>query len=409
MAGAEQSWAFLLAVCAISCLGTNAGNKFDIPVGKLFTYELMRETFQNDFQPLSVLTGILYNDPMVFKCNLMGFPDLPEWLRLTQRHPYDNGFLYGTPTVAGKSIIEIYAINKRTYETTKEKLIIQAFAEAILPYQAEFFLKLREIEKVLPSSVQDEIKRDLQMLWKTTQLEVVNITNALDRGGRVPLPLAGHYEGVYVKVGSEQYFSECLLKMLTPEQQRQCETGSRVKIPGGCNFCNIPGNCITCPEPTAPPPTTGPGILGDRGLFAPPESPPDRDFLPDYLVTVIVPLVLAVILCALLAYVMCCRREGVEKRNAKTSEIQLYHHYTVHGNRDELRSMAGGRGVAPPLSTLPMFNFRTGERAPPLHEEGRFGSALGEYLRPVLIGGLPSVYFHCSPPPHPSPPRPPQD
>lgn len=65
------------------------------------------------------------------------------------------------------------------------------------------------------------------------------------------------------------------------------------------------------PEPTESPPTMGPGILGDRGVFAPPESPPDRDFLPDYLVTVIVPLVLAIILCVLLAYVMCCRREGV--------------------------------------------------------------------------------------------------
>ena len=65
----------------------------------------------------------------------------------------------------------------------------------MLPYQAEFFLKLREIEKVLPSSVQNEIKQDLQKLWKTTELQIVNITNALDRGGRVPLPLAGHYEG----------------------------------------------------------------------------------------------------------------------------------------------------------------------------------------------------------------------
>ena len=44
---------------------------------------------------------------MVFKCNLQYSPDLPEWLRLTQRHPYDNGFLYGTPTSAGKSIIEV--------------------------------------------------------------------------------------------------------------------------------------------------------------------------------------------------------------------------------------------------------------------------------------------------------------
>ncbi|CAL8309466.1 unnamed protein product [Boreogadus saida] len=374
----KRSWVFFLAVCAICSLGADADIKFNIPVGKLFTFELMRETFQNDFQPLSVLTGILYNDPMVFKCNLQYSPDLPEWLRLTQRHPYDNGFLYGTPASAGKSIVEIYAINKRTYETTKEKLIIQAFAENMLPYQAEFFLKLREIEKVLPSSVQNEIKQDLQKLWKTTELQIVNITNALDRGGRVPLPLAGHYEGVYVKVGSEQYFSECLLKVLTPDQQRQCQAGARVKIPGGCNYCNIPGNCITwcktqlfdfsSPEPSAPPPTMGPGVLEDGGVFEPPEAPPSRDFLPDYLVTVIVPLVLGLILLALLAYVMCCRREGVEKRNIKTSEIQMYHHHTIHGNRDELRSMAEGRRVAP-LSTLPMFNFRTGERFAPLQSD----------------------------------------
>ena len=145
---------FISTVCAICSFGADADIKFNIPVGKLFTYELMRETFQNDFQPLSVLSknlpstflpwlsimrqlhtvmlpenrepwesepwvsplwslpephsaGILYNDPMVFKCNLQYSPDLPEWLRLTQRHPYDNGFLYGSPTSAGKSIIEV--------------------------------------------------------------------------------------------------------------------------------------------------------------------------------------------------------------------------------------------------------------------------------------------------------------
>lgn len=70
-----------------------------------------------------------------------------------------------------------------------------SLAEKLLPYQAEFFIQLREIEKVLPSAVQDEIKQDLQKLWGTEALEVTNITNALDRGGRVPLPIAGHFEG----------------------------------------------------------------------------------------------------------------------------------------------------------------------------------------------------------------------
>lgn len=51
--------------------------------------------------------GRLYDDPMTFKCNRQNFPDLPEWLRFTQRHPYDNGFLYGTPLSPGKNVIEV--------------------------------------------------------------------------------------------------------------------------------------------------------------------------------------------------------------------------------------------------------------------------------------------------------------
>ncbi|XP_042364391.1 alpha-sarcoglycan [Plectropomus leopardus] len=379
MAGC-RSWLFFLTVCAVSLFGANAEIKVTIPVGRLFTYELLRETFQNDFEPLSKLyAGRLYDDPMIFKCNRQNFPDLPEWLRFTQRHPYDNGFLYGTPTSEGKSIIEIYAINKRSYEATRQILVIKITAEEMLPYQAEFFIGLREIERVLPSSVQDEIKQDIQKLWDTEELEIVNITNALDRGGRVPLPLAGHFEGVYVKAGSQQQFSDCLLRVSTPEHQRQCRAGGKVKAPRGCNFCTIPSNCITwCKtelfdltqkEPTLPPPTMGSGILEEGGEFDPPESPPSRDYFPDYIVTVIVPLILAIILCILLAYIMFGRREGVAKRNARTNHIQLYHHHTIHDNSDELRHMAANRRAPAPLSTLPMYNSRTGDTAPPLQSE----------------------------------------
>ncbi|XP_021176748.2 alpha-sarcoglycan isoform X2 [Fundulus heteroclitus] len=340
----------------------------------------MREYFQNVFEPLSKLyAGLLHDDPMIFKCNKQGFPDLPEWLRFIQRQPDDNGFLYGTPTSPGKTFIEIYAINKQSYDTAKELLVIKVVPEKMLPYQAEFFLALREVEKVLPSSVQIEIQQDLQKLWNNDALEIVNITNALDRGGRVPLPLAGHYEGVYVKVGSRKYFSRCLQRVMTPEHQRQCAAGAKVKVPGECSFCKIPSNCITwCKTelfdltkvaPAPPSPTMGSGILEDGGYFDPPESPPDRDYFPDYIVTVIVPLIIAVLLCLLLAYIMYGRREGVAKRNARTNNIQLYHQQTIHGNTEELRGMASHRGVPAPLSTLPMFNSRTGERASPLQSD----------------------------------------
>uniref|UniRef100_A0A3P9IRF4 Sarcoglycan, alpha n=1 Tax=Oryzias latipes TaxID=8090 RepID=A0A3P9IRF4_ORYLA len=371
---------FFLTVCAASLFGAKAEVKFTIPVGRLFTHELTKETIQSDLEPLRKLYDEnFYNDPIIFKCKQQNFPDLPEWLRFIQRHPNDNGFLYGTPTSPGKSIIEVYAVNKRSYEAAKETLVIKIVEGNMLPYQAEFFIALREIERVLPSSVQNEIKQDLQKLWNTESLEIVNMTNALDRGGRVPLPIAGHYEGVYVKVGSHKYFSECLLKILKPEHQRQCAVEPRAKGPGGCNFCSIPSNCITwCKtklfdltkrEPKPPAPSMGSGILEAGGDFNPPDSPPGRDYFPDYIVTVIVPLILAFVLCLLLAFIMFGRREGLTKRNARTDEIQLYHHYTIHGNTDELRGMAGRRGVPPPLSTLPMFNSRTGERASPLHSD----------------------------------------
>lgn len=225
----------------------------------------------------------------------------------------------------------------------------------------------------------DEIKQDLQRMWGTDRLEFVNITSALDRGGRVPLPLAGHYEGVYVKMGSDQFYSKCLLKLQTPEHQRQCEAGGRTRDIGDCATCTIPSNCVTwckstlidLSQPVAlpPAPTMGSGILEAGGQYDPPESPPLRDYFPDYIVTMLLPLVLAIILCLLLSYIMCCRREGVDKRDARTPEIQLYHHHTIHGNSSELRSMAQTRGAHPPLSALPMFNFRTGESAPPFQSD----------------------------------------
>lgn len=56
-------------VFAVSLLGANGEIKFTIPVGKLFTYELMRETFQNDFEPLSKLYGKSLNHTNSLVCH----------------------------------------------------------------------------------------------------------------------------------------------------------------------------------------------------------------------------------------------------------------------------------------------------------------------------------------------------
>ena len=66
---------------------------------------------------------------MIFKCNRQNYPDLPEWLRFTQRHPYDNGFLYGTPTSPGKSVIEVW--RQLSGFTTRKHMILSSYCNKL--------------------------------------------------------------------------------------------------------------------------------------------------------------------------------------------------------------------------------------------------------------------------------------
>lgn len=54
-------------VCVAGLFGANAEIKFTIPVGKFFTYELMREIFKNDFEPLSKLYRKLHSSKFTKK------------------------------------------------------------------------------------------------------------------------------------------------------------------------------------------------------------------------------------------------------------------------------------------------------------------------------------------------------
>lgn len=59
------------------------------------------------FLPLAVPPTVR----LTYQAHLQGHPDLPRWLRYTQRSPYNPGFLYGTPTPEdrGRQVIEVPA------------------------------------------------------------------------------------------------------------------------------------------------------------------------------------------------------------------------------------------------------------------------------------------------------------
>ncbi|NWH74300.1 SGCA protein, partial [Piaya cayana] len=216
--------------------------------------------------------------------------------------------------------LQVLAYNRHTYGTAAQSLIITITPApgGEPPYQAEFLVGNRNVEELLPEAAQEMFLQDTAGVWERGDLRVINITSALDRGGRVPLPIEGRKEGVYVKVGSWGAFSQCLASAASPQSRLRCSLGQQPLASCYDTFapqfiirwCNLTLLQVW-PSPTTPGPVWGSGVLEDEGDFQPPTEAPPLDLLPGYLVTLLVPLAVAALLCLLLGHLMCCRREGV--------------------------------------------------------------------------------------------------
>ncbi|NXT44182.1 SGCA protein, partial [Pelecanoides urinatrix] len=215
---------------------------------------------------------------------------------------------------------QVLAYNRHTYETVAQQLVITVIPApgGEPPYQGEFLVGNRNVEELLPAAMREIFLQATAGVWERDDLHVINVTSALDRGGRVPLPIEGRKEGVYVKVGSRGTFSPCLASAASPESRFHCSLGQQPLASCYDTFaphftirwCNL-SLLQVWPSPTVPGPTWGSGVLEEGGDFQPPTEVTPQDLLPGYLVTLLVPLAVAVLLCLLLGHLMCCRREGV--------------------------------------------------------------------------------------------------
>nr|XP_055075963.1 epsilon-sarcoglycan isoform X2 [Misgurnus anguillicaudatus] len=342
--------------------------------GVLFVHVLEREYFKGEFPPYPK-AGDASNDPITFNTNLKGYPDRPGWLRYIQRTPHSDGVLYGSPTgelVSNPTIIEITAYNRRTFETARHNLVIHIMSteEFPLPYQAEFFIKNMNVEEMLASEVLGDFLGAVKNVWQPERLNAINITSALDRGGRVPLPINDLKEGVYVMVGADVQFSSCLREVETPQNQLRCSQemepviscDKKFRAQFNIDWCKISLVDITKVVPVhSNRPDPGTGVLLDIGEYNPPsQSLKSRDYFTDFVVTLAVPSAVALVLFFIIGYTMCCRREGV---------IQLVHHSSIQKSTKELRSMSKNREISWPLSTLPVFHPVSGEVVPPIHPD----------------------------------------
>ncbi|CDQ83789.1 unnamed protein product [Oncorhynchus mykiss] len=268
-------------------------------------------------------------------------------------------------------VFQIIAYNRRTFETARHNLVINIMSteEYPLPYQAEFYIKNMNVEEMLASEVLGDFLGAVKNVWQPERLNAVNITSALDRGGRVPLPINNLKEGVYVMVGADVQFSSCLREVENFQNQLRCSQemepviscDKKFRAQFDIDWCKI--NLVDITKMImihSNRPDPGTGVLPDIGGYnPPPESLKSRDFFADFLITLAVPSAVAMVLFSVLGYSMCCRREGV---------IQLVHHSSIQKSTKELRSMSKNREISWPLSTLPVFS-QSGEVVPPIHPD----------------------------------------
>uniref|UniRef100_A0A2K5HUE9 Dystroglycan-type cadherin-like domain-containing protein n=1 Tax=Colobus angolensis palliatus TaxID=336983 RepID=A0A2K5HUE9_COLAP len=219
-------WTPLLVVLLAGLGDTEAQQTTLHPlVGHVFVHTLDHETFLSLPEHVAVPPAVR----ITYHAHLQGHPDLPRWLRYTQRSPHHPGFLYGsaTPEDRGRQVIEVTAYNRDSFDTTQQRLVLEIGDSEgpLLPYQAEFLVRSHDVEEVLPSTPANRFLSALGGLWEPGELQLLNITSALDRGGRVPLPIGGRKEGVYIKVGSASPFSTCLKMVASPDSHARCAQG----------------------------------------------------------------------------------------------------------------------------------------------------------------------------------------
>ncbi|NWW41750.1 SGCA protein, partial [Panurus biarmicus] len=204
---------------------------------------------------------------------------------------------------------QVLAYNRRTFATVSQRLLIAVSPApgGDAPFQAEFLVGNRNVEELLPEVAREMFLQASAGVWERGDLHIINVTSALDRGGRVPLPIEGRREGVYVRVGSHSPFSPCLASAASPQSRSRCHRGQRPLASCYDTFAPLQ----VWPSPTTPGPVWGPGVLEEGGDFEPPTQVVPRELLPGFLVTLLVPLAVAALLCLLLGHLMCCRREGV--------------------------------------------------------------------------------------------------
>lgn len=294
-----------------------------------------------------------------YSASLLNMPDLPRWMFCQHPSGFRDAFLYGSPEEPGIVHIQIIALNKTSYDTYRKvmKLNVQR-RKSQAQYEVEMkFLNLN-VEDMFQG---DRLSRLVELfrsdLWEESDVTYVTmVVSSLDVGGRLPLN-PKEKEGVVVRVGGNADFSrklQDLERQVQPLRNRMpCPRDykktfveymfrRRNFISDWCSFR------LVTEEKRSP-------AESSRGLSDPayssilltsddfkPQSVnlPRRDFLFDFIVSIVVPCSIVTVISMVLTCVVCCNREGMVKREEETESLQMSQYNSIQRTTNQVRHLA---------------------------------------------------------------------
>ncbi|XP_054722017.1 epsilon-sarcoglycan-like [Uloborus diversus] len=314
-------------------------------------------------------------DQLEYSASLLDMPDLPNWMFCHHPENSSDAFLYGSAEDSGLVEIEIVALNKNTYETSRKIMKLEVEPRSsVAQYEVEMkFLNLN-VDDMFRS---DRLNRLVEVfkgnLWKdSSEIYITKVVSSLDVGGRLPLN-PNEKEGVVVRIGGIYVFSrdlEDLEREVQPLRNRSpCPRDykrtsverlfrSRNFVADWCSFRLLSGLNQGKSESShgwSDNPYSSISLTSDD--YAPPYSSlPRRDFVFDFVVSIVIPSAIVGILSSALTCIMCCSRDRVEKKGDSNS-LQMDHYSTLQHASVKASRLSVKRNSLPESASTPASSF----------------------------------------------------
>lgn len=319
----------------------------------------------------------------LYRTSLLDSPDLPSWMHYVYSQTHQSGFVYGTPPAHQPDFtMEFVAVDRNSYDTSHR---IMKFIVLPRKEPARFHVHLKidnlSVEDLFePHYLEDLLSIFRDELWTeaTHDLHVSFFGSAVHLGARLPLR-PEEKEGVVIFLGSASSFSDSLLRL-----QNETNPLEKLRKLAPCprdfkrttvdrlfrqlnfeiDWCAfrlaIENQSQTQDSHTFldhhmhhhhGKPTLA---LMNLDLWHSPSrwEAPERSYVHEFLLSILVPMLVMIILAILLSSILCFHHEGINKRNQETPAVQMVRYAAVQRATSTLRSLSVQRDPSPALSRL---------------------------------------------------------